>query len=121
MNNPYYDYIDYYVMRNGQNSRIIHRCGLEEYYAKRLSDGISFNPDTSREQYYAILINYIKGAVQEIIQNKIYYQNLTAEQSANLIIRRSLKQLIGELETIRVMTLYELNKCNQCLRDCIEC
>lgn len=116
VDNPYFDYVDYYIMINGRNRRVIHRCGIEDYFKKRLFDGINLNPYVDLEQYYGILIQYVKGVYEEIINHGIFYPKLDADMSARLIIKRILRELIGDLETNKVMMLWDINKCNQCLR-----
>lgn len=109
MTNPYFDYVDFYVMRNGRNQRIVHRCGIEDYYKKMLFDSINFNPSANMEQYYNVIVAYVKGAYEHIIKNGIFYKGLSAENSALLIIRRILKCIIGECDTLKVMKLLEIN------------
>lgn len=114
INNPYYDYVDYYVMMNGRNRRVIHRCGIEDYYRRRIFEGINLAPHVHRGQFYSYLITYLKGVYNDIIKNQIYHPNLNADISAKLIIKRILKTIIGEMEAVKIMHLWEVSKCRVC-------
>lgn len=114
INNPYYDYVDYYIMMQGRNRRVVHRCGIEDYYRKRVFEGINLAPHVHRGQFYSYLIGHLKGVYADIIRNQLYHPNLNADISAKLIIKRILKSIVGEFEAIKIMHLWEVSKCRVC-------
>lgn len=114
INNPYYQYADYYVMMNGRNRRILHRCGIEDYYRRRIFEGVNLAPHVHRGQFYSYLITFLKGVYADIIKNQIYHPNLNADISAKLIIKRVLKTIMGEMEAVKIMHMWEVSKCKVC-------
>lgn len=113
MRNPYYKCLDFYVMTKAPNGgkRIVHRCWLEPYIQEFLEQGFydRSSPDNDIRDYYDNIVTFMKGAYKILTDWGIMYENLNARDSAVLVIRRALSNIVCEEEMAKIEQLFSLD------------